>query len=167
MVTKPKLAAKPKPKPKAGPAPKPAPIQLPPSKLTICQYGFAFLTLKGNPTKLKVTGNSNPNVTPHPSSLPGGSVIVIVAGQNFGTSVITISGLLWTPAGDVPFVQKITVSVVLCPKKLPPPPPPPPTPVPVVGPGVQKNVCEGKIAYFTLHITLNGARVGLIHVTVV
>jgi hypothetical protein len=167
-MAKKKIAPPAKPKPKPGPAPMPAPVQLPPSKLMICQYGFAFLTLKGRPSKLKVTGNSNPSVTPRAAALSGGSVVVIVAGQNFGASVITITGFLWTPTGSVPFAQRVTISVVLCPQKMPPPPPVPPPDPPVVGPNVNlKPICAGESGDYTLKISVNGARVGLVKVTVV
>jgi len=156
-----------KPAPAPMPPAAPMPVTLPASKLTICQYGFAFVTLRGQPSKVKVAGNSNPNVTPHPSTLPGGMVVVIMAGQNTGNSVITITGLLWTPTGKVPFTQRITVSVVACPQPVPPPPPPPPPDPPVVGPDVPKGVCAGMVGNYTLNILLNGARVGLVHVSVV
>ncbi|HEV2176503.1 MAG TPA: hypothetical protein VGW33_04775 [Terriglobia bacterium] len=64
----------------------------------------------------------------------------------------------------MPFVQKITVSIVLCPQKKPAPPPPPVPGPPVIGPVIPKSVFEGKTYYVTLHISLDGSKVALINV---
>ena len=66
-----------------------------------------------------------------------------MAGQDTGSFVITLTGLLWTPTGNVPFTQRVTVSVVVCPQKMPLPPPTPPPVPPVAGPDVPKMVCVG------------------------
>jgi len=91
------------------------PVTLPPSKLNICQYGFAYVHLRVKTKNLKVKSDSNPGVVKAKNG-PKGKFIILIAGKNFGQSVVTITGEMQGPNGWVPFIQKITVSVVTCKK---------------------------------------------------
>lgn len=147
---------------KSASAPPLKPVILPSSKLTLCQYAFAYLRLKANTRKLKVKSNSKPSIVKAKDSSKG-DFILLAAGKNYGDSVVTVVGEVLQGNKWVAFTEKVTVSVVYCPKKLPP------HQVGgglVVTPGysILKTICKGQSYDYTLHVRAPDGSNSLIHV---
>lgn len=148
---------------KSASAPPPLkPVILPPSKLRLCQYAFAYLRLKGNTRKLKVKSNSKPSIV-KAKDTPKGDFILLAAGKNYGDSVVAIAGEIRQGNKWVPFTEKVTVSVVYCPKKLPPHQVDGGLEV-TPGYSVLKTICKGQSYDYTLHVRAPDGSNSLIHV---
>ena len=157
-------------KPAKAPAPvqPPAPVTLPPSKLNLCQYGFAYAHLKIKTRKLKVKSDSKPSIVKAKNG-PNGDFIILIAGKNFGDSDVTITGEMEQGTTWVPFIQKITVSVVTCKKPKPSSAKPKnkgdDPEVPLFD--VSKVICKGKSYYYTINLRARDGSTSLIHVNTV
>jgi hypothetical protein len=148
------------------PAQPPTPVTLLPSKLDLCQFGFAYAHLKVETRKLKVKHNSDPNVV-RAKDGPNGNFIILIAGKNFGDSDVTFTGEMEQGNKWVSFIQKLTVSVVACKQ-----PKPPGQGGGGVEPGakafsLQKAICNGESYYYTLHVRAPDGSNSLIHVSTI
>ncbi len=142
-------------------------VTLPPSKLNICKYGFAYVGFKEihvTKLKVKVSGKSVKKA----KVLPNDKQIVLVAGKDYGISVVTVTGKIIDSTGSTSFTQKITVTVVECKKPKPNQKDKGKSPenTPNGGNIATKNICEGDSYYYTLHITAKDGSNTLIHVNV-
>lgn len=139
-------------------------ITLPSSKLNICKYGFAYVGFKDiqvEKLKVKVSGKSVKKA----KVVSSGKQILLVAGKDYGVSIVTVTGKIVDSTGTNSFTQKITVTVVECKKPKPNKNGKGNHPDSTAGgPNIIKNICEGDSYYYTLNITAPNGSNTLINV---